>query len=173
MTNTHHHNGNSDITDNQIHRAIKKLKPYKASRKEMIPNSVLIHTREDIVSYLGPLFCTTNSLKYYPQEWALTKTLILKKPSKPDYTSPAAWQPIVLSDGLAHLLNSCQAEDIVTMCKKYDILTTNHFGTRLGQTTMDSIHLLTKMIKDTWHKGQVALALFLDVKGTFPCIDIN
>ena len=80
-----------NITDDQIHCAITKLKPYKASRKGMVPNSVLIHTREDLIPYLGLLFHATNSLKYYPQEWALTETLILKKPSKPDYTSPAAW----------------------------------------------------------------------------------
>jgi len=59
------------------------------------------------------------------------------------------------------------------MCEKYDILPANHFSVRPGWTTMDLIHLLTKMIKDTWHKGQVALALFLDVKGAFPSIDTN
>ena len=72
-------------------------------------------------------------LKYYPQEWALTEMLILKKPGKLDYTSLAAWCPIVLSDGIAHLLNSCQTDDIVTMCKKHDILP------RPGHTTTDSI----------------------------------
>jgi len=80
-----------NITDEQIHRAIKKLKLYKASRKGTVPNSVLVHTREDLVPYLGPLFHATNSLEYYSQEWALTKTLIPKKPGKPDYTSPSAW----------------------------------------------------------------------------------
>jgi UV DNA damage repair endonuclease len=74
---------------------------------------------------------------------------------------------------MARLLNSCQAEDIVTMCEKYDILLANHFGVRPGRTTTDSIHLLTKTIKDTWRKGQVASALFLDVKGAFPSVDTN
>ena len=162
-----------NISDEQIHRAIKKLKPYKASRKGTVPNSVLTHAREDLVPYLGPLFRATNSLEYYPQDWALTETLILKKPGKPDYTSPSAWRPIVLSDGIARLLNSCQAEDMVTMCEKHGILPANHFGARPGRTTTDSIHLLTKTIKDAWRKGQVASALFLDVKGAFPSVDTN
>ena len=162
-----------NITDEQIHRAIKKMKPYKASKKGSIPNSVLIYAREELIPYLSPLFQATNTLRYYPQEWARTETLILKKPGKPDYTSPSAWHPIVLSDGIAKLLNSCQAEDITTMCEKYNILPANHFGARPGRTMTDSIHLLTKTIKDAWRKGQVTSVLFLDVKGAFPSVDID
>ena len=149
------------------------MKPYKASKKGSIPNSVLIHAREELIPFLSPLFCATNTLRYYPQEWACTETLILKKPGKLDYTSPSAWRLIVLSDGMARLLNSCQAEDMTMMCEKYNILPTNHFGARPGCTTMDSIHLLTKTIKDAWQKGQVASVLFLDMKGAFPSVDID
>jgi hypothetical protein len=149
------------------------MKLYKATRSGTIPNSVLIHAREDLVLHLGPLFQATNTLTYYPQEWALTEMLILKKPGKPDYTSPSAWCPIVLSDGMARLLNSYQMEDIVTMCEKYDILPANHFGARPGCTTTDSIHMLMKTVKDAWRKGQVVSTLFLDVKGAFPSVDIN
>ena len=162
-----------NITDEQIHRAIKKMKPYKATRSGTVPNSVFINAREELVPHLGPLFRATNMLQYYPQEWATTETLVLKKPGKPDYSSPSAWRPIVLSDGMARLLNSCQTDDIVTMCEKYNILPANHFGARPGRTTTDSIHMLTKTVKDAWRKGQVASTLFLDVKGAFPSVDIN
>jgi hypothetical protein len=147
------------------------MKLFKASRSGTVPNSVLIYAREDLVPYLAPLFRATNTLNYYPQEWSLMETLILKKPGKPDYTSPSAWRPIVLSDGMARLLNSCQTEDIVTMCEKYNLLPVNHFGARPGRTTTDSIHMHTKIIKDAWRKGQVASTLFLDVKGAFPSVD--
>ena len=138
-----------------------------------IPNSVLKFTKDLLVPHLGPLYRATNSLRYYPSAWSLTKTLVLKKPSKPDYTVPSAWHPIVLSDGLAWLLNACQALNIVTMCKKLQVLPANHFGARPGQTTTNSIHLLTKTVKDAWKKNQVASALFLNVKGTFPSVDIT
>jgi hypothetical protein len=108
------------------------MKPYKASRSSTVTNSILIRNRELLVPHLGPLFYTMNMLKYYPQEWSLMETLILKKPEKPDYTVPSVWHPIVLSDGLARLLNSCQAEEMVTMCEKHNILPANHFGARPG-----------------------------------------
>jgi hypothetical protein len=117
-----------NITDEQVHRAILKMKLLKASRSGTVPNSVLTYAREDLIPHLAPLFHTTatNTLNYYPQEWSLTETLILKKPEKPDYTSPSAWWLIVLSDGMARLLNSCQTEDIVMMCEKYNLLPANH-----------------------------------------------
>ena len=74
---------------------------------------------------------------------------------------------------MARLLNSCQTEDIVIMCKKHNLLPANHFGARPGQTTTDLIHMHTKIIKDAWWKGLVASTLFLDVKGAFPSIKIK
>lgn len=53
----------------------------------MAPNSVLIYAEDLLVPHLGPLFRATHSLKYYPAEWSLTETLMLKKPSKLDYTA--------------------------------------------------------------------------------------
>jgi hypothetical protein len=163
----------TNITDEKIHQAIKKMKPYKVMKKDTVPNCIFTHEREKLVPHLGPLFRATNTLNYYPQDWALMETLILKKPGKPDYTTPSAWRPIVLSDGMARLLNSCQMEDIVTMCEHHNILLANHFGARLGCTTTDSIHLLAKIVKDAWQKGQVASILFLDIKEVFPSININ
>jgi ribonuclease HI len=163
----------TNISNEQIAFAIDKLKPYKASKSNSIPNSVFTHAREVLVPHLGPLFRATYSLNYYPQEWATTETLILKKPGKPDYTSPSAWRPIVLSDGLARLLNSCQTTTMVTMCENLNILPPDHYGARPGRTTTDSIHMLTKIIKDAWRRRQVASTLFLDVKGAFPSVDVD
>ena len=156
-----------NVTDEQIHWAIKKMKLYKATRNGTVLNSVLIHARKELVPHSGPLFRATNTLQYYPQEWATTETLVLKKPGKPDYSSPTAWCLIMLSDRMAWLLNSCQTDDIVTMCEKHNI-PANHFRARPGHTTTDSIHMLTKTVKDAWCKGQVMSTLFLDVKRCLP-----
>jgi ribonuclease HI len=162
-----------NITNDQIARAIDRMKHNKATKHDTIPNSVFKHAKEYIIPHIGPLFRATFSLKYYPPEWAITDTLILKKPAKTDYSSPSAWRPIVLSNGLARLLNMCLASDMVTMCETHGILPPNHFGARPGRTTTDSIHLLIKTVKDAWRNKAVASALFLDVKGAFPSVNID
>jgi len=46
----------TNVTDEQIHQVIKKMKPYKATRNGTVPNSVLVRAREELVPHLGPLF---------------------------------------------------------------------------------------------------------------------
>src|ERR1700761_4724228 len=144
------------------------MKPWKATRSETIPNAIFIHAREILVPILGPIFRATDTLEFYLEDWKLTETPILKKPGKADYTSTGAWRPIVLSNGYARLLNSCKTEDLVLMCEKTGILPTNHFGGRPGRATTDSVHLMVKMVKDAWRKGEVASLLCSDVKAAFP-----
>jgi len=55
-----------NITDAQIHRSIRKMKPYKATMQGTVPNSFLINTSDILVPHLGPLFRATNTLKHYP-----------------------------------------------------------------------------------------------------------
>ena len=81
----------SDITEKQITRAIDKLKLHKATRGGTVSNSFLKNTKDLLVPFIGPLFRVTQHIDYYPPDWALTKMLALKKPGKPDYTSPSAW----------------------------------------------------------------------------------
>ena len=160
-------------TDEQIHRAIRRMKPWKATRTGTVPNAVFVYARELLVPYLGPIFRATDTLKIYPDDWKLTETPILKKPGKPDYAAAGAWRPIVLSNGLARLLNGCKTEDLVLMCEKTGILPHNHFGGRPGRATTDSVHLLVKTVKDAWRKGEVASLLCLDVKGAFPSAAVD
>ena len=155
-------------TDEQIHRAIRRMKLWKATWSDSIPNAVFIYAREQLVQYLGPIYRATDTLKVYPEDWKVTETLILRKPGKPDYTSMGAWRPIVLTNSYARLLNSCKTEDLVIMCKKNGVLPMNHFGGRPGRATTDSIHLVVKLVKDAWRKGEVASLLCLDVKAVFP-----
>ena len=65
------------------------------------------------------------------------------------------------------------AEDLTFITEKYNLLPKQHFGRRPGRTTTDAIHLIVKFVQDAWRVGKVASALFLDVKGAFPSVDIT
>ncbi|KAF8988369.1 hypothetical protein BDQ17DRAFT_1173735, partial [Cyathus striatus] len=111
-----------------IMRAINHINPVKATRPDSIPNRVIKECKALLLPYLGPLFRATFYLQYFPAEWACTETLVLRKPGKSDYSAPSAWHPIVLSDRLAQLINSCIAEELTTMCEHCDILPAHHLG---------------------------------------------
>jgi hypothetical protein len=85
------------IMDNQIHWAIQRMKPYKATCPQTVPNCVYTFCRELLVQHLGPIFQATDTLKTYPAAWKLTEVVALCKPGKADYAVPGAWQPVMLS----------------------------------------------------------------------------
>ena len=60
------------------------------------------------------------------------------------------------------------AEDLSYICKKYNLLPKHQFGGRPGRTTSEALHLTEQFIRDTWHNGDIVLALFLDIQAAFP-----
>ncbi|PPR06335.1 hypothetical protein CVT24_002511, partial [Panaeolus cyanescens] len=157
-------------SDAEIDEVIRSLKPYKKSRPDTAPNSVFVKARDILVPHLGPIFQATDTLSFYPADWKVTTTPILRKPGRGDYTTPNAYRPIVLAHGMARILNMCKTRSLTENAEKHGLLPTNHFGGRAGRTTMDSVQLLVKTVIDAWRKRHVAAALFLDVKGAFPSV---
>jgi hypothetical protein len=63
-----------NITDAQVFRAIKRLKPYKAPGPDGISNSVFTHCTDVLVPWLGRLFRATFHLCYYLNTWKVYDT---------------------------------------------------------------------------------------------------
>ena len=158
----------SDISNEQITRAIKRLHPFKAPGMNGISNAVLINCERLLTPFLGPIFRATFDLEHYPSQWKRYVTAAIRKPGKPDYTVPNAYRPIALLDTASKILSSCVKETLEYHTDKLQILPVTQFGGKAGCTTTDSLHLLTNFIKNAWRKKHEVVGLFLDVKGAFP-----
>lgn len=159
-----------EITDTQIHKAIERLKPYKAPGSNGIPNVVLKKTAQLIVPIIGPLFRATFRIGYFPQEWKDSEIIVLRKPGKPDYAEPNAYRPIALLDTIGKVLSSCVSEDLLAFAEKYSLLPPTQFGCRPGHTTTDALQHAMSFIKNAWRGGEEVAALFLDIKAAFPSV---
>src|SRR5271168_1655579 len=158
----------SDISNEQITRAIKRLHPFKAPGMNGISNAVLINCERLLTPFLGPIFRATFDLEHYPSQWKRYVTAAIRKPGKPDYTVPNAYRPIALLDTASKILSSCVKETLEYHTDKLQSLPVTQFGGKAGCTTTDSLHLLTNFIKNAWRKKHEVVGLFLDVKGAFP-----
>ncbi len=156
------------ITDDQVHSAIRALHSFKAPGPDAIPNEVYKHCADTLSPILGTLFRATFTLQYYPDCWKLSDTIVLQKPGKSDYTVAKSWRPIALLNCMSKILSRCVADVLVFEAEKRSLLANLQFGGRTGRTTTDSIHLVTKTIKDAWRKQHVASVVFLDIKSAFP-----
>src|SRR5438105_3996780 len=138
-----------------------------------IANIVLKENRETLVPHLSPIYRATFTLKTYPAHWKTYDTVVLRKPGKPDYTVAKAYRPIVLLRTLGKPLSMAVAEDLTFITEKHELLPPLHFGARPNRNTTDAIHMVVKFIHDAWRTGKVASALFLDVKGAFPSVNVD
>jgi hypothetical protein len=93
---------------------------------------------------------------------------MLRKLGKPKYDVPKVYRPIALLNTMWKVLTAIVADHLTFVTEMHHLLLANHFGGRLGRTTMDAMHLLVNTIKASWHAGQVTATLFLDVEGAFP-----
>ena len=156
------------ISENQIKKHIAKLSPHKATGTNEVPNIVLKECADLVLPYLLQVFQAIFKLKVYHAQWREIITCVLRKPGKPHYDVPKAYQPITLLNTIAKLLTSVVAEELSILVKTHQLLPATHFGGQPSRTTTDSLHLLTDTVKAAWQKKQVVLALFLDVEGAFP-----
>lgn len=161
------------IQDKQIHRAIRRLKPYKVPGSSEVANIVLMKCADHLVPYLEPIFRATFNLHIYPESWKEFTTVVLHKPGKTNYTIPNAYRPIALLDVIAKVLLSCVKEVLKYNMEMLQLLPQSQFSGRPGRSATDSIHILVNFIKDAWRQGKVVAALFLNVKSTFPSMSVK
>ena len=157
-----------ELTLSQVTDTLRQLKDYKACGPDGIPNEVYKHNARLLAPILLRLFRATFSLEYYPQQWKISNTVILRKPQKPDYTQPGAYRPIALLNCISKILSSCVAQTLVHYSERYALISNLHFLGRPGRATTDSLHLLVKTTKDAWRRKKKVSTLFLDIKAAFP-----
>lgn len=158
------------ITDSQIARNIGHLAPFKAPGPNGVVNAFFKETCDLLTPHLGPIFRATFTLKHYPKKWKISKTIVIRKPGRPDYCVTKAYRPIALLDTLSKILSACVAESLVHGTELGDLLPMTQFGGRPGRTTTDALHLLIDRVKTAWRCGNVMSIMFLDVKSAFPSV---
>jgi len=106
-------------------------------------------------------------MEYFPTAYKTTTTIVLRKPSKPDYTKPGAYRPIALENTMGKVIESVIAEILSYLAETYQLLPPEHFGGRPGRTTEDAMLMLTENIHRAWKGGDVYSTVFMDVAGAF------
>jgi len=100
------------VTNEQIHREIASLGPFKAPGPDGIPNVLLVRCADLLVSHLGPLYWVTFKLHVYPTSWRDSVTIVLRNPGKADYMAPNVHHLVALLNTIAKVLSACIAEDL-------------------------------------------------------------
>ena len=151
------------------------MSPYKATGPSGLSNAVLTHCADLLTPHLGCIYCMTFHLSMFTQQWKTTTTAVLWKPNKPNYTIAKAYRPITLMKTLAKAkpLSGCVVEILSYQAEKYHLLPDTNFDGHPCRSITDALHLMLKFIFDQWRKDNVVSALFIDIKGAFPSMEVQ
>jgi hypothetical protein len=151
-----------------VEAALQKLSPFKAPGRSGIPNTALKHCATLILPVLARIYMAICQLNYYPLKFCSINQVIICKLGRPSYKEANAYRPIALIETIAKVQSILVMEDLSYICEKYELLPKNQFRGRPRMTTSEALHMVERFTKNTWRKGNVVLALFLDIQAAFP-----
>lgn len=72
--------------------------------------------------------------------------MLLRKPGKPDYSTPGAYRPISLLNTLGKILEAVIARRLSYLAEKHNLLAETQFGRRPGRITEQALLVLSNAI---------------------------
>ena len=157
----------AQITIRQIRETVSRLAPDKAPGPDEISNRVLKNILPVIEHHLQALMQVSLRLRHFPKSFKHTTTVVLRKPSRPDYTKVKAYRPIALENTLGKVMESIIAEIISYLTETHELLPPHHFGGRPGRSAEDAMMILSESIHQAWREKKTYTAIFMDVAGAF------
>lgn len=159
------------FTPADVEAVIAALLPDKAPGSDKVTNRVIKAGGKTLSTHLLRVANSCLQLGLYPLSWKQARTIILRKPHKPDYADPSSYRPIALLSCLSKVIEALIANRMKTQAESTGILPSGHYGGRPQRSTEDALTHLTTWTKNHWARGKFVGALFVDVKAAFPTVN--
>src|SRR5205807_10618999 len=111
----------------------------------------------------GPLL----ALGYHPSSLKRANGIVLPKPGKVDYSSPASFRIIVLLETVSKILKRIVATRLFILARTVGLLHTNQCRSLAGLSTFDASAALVHEVRAYQQPDTKVSSLFLDIKGGF------
>ena len=67
-------------------------------------------------------------LSYFPKQFRHARTIVLRKPGKPNYSDPGAWRPIALLNTTGKIVETVLARRITDLAESHRLLPDSQMG---------------------------------------------
>ena len=114
---------------------------------------------------------TCIDLKYWPNHFKRSSTVIIPKPNKSSYDSPKSFRPIVLLNTLGKLIKKVIGERIQFHVIANDFIHPSQLGGLKFKSTIDVGVVLTYIIWSGWTKNLSTSTLAFDIAQFFPFLN--
>jgi len=159
------------LTQEVIVTALSKCTPTSAPGPDGIPNLTWKQVNRINPSVLLHILSLLVSLGYHPASLKGFNGIVLDKPGKLSYESPASFRIIVLIHAVSKILQRVITSRVVLAARSKELLNSNQCGSLPGLSTYDSVLTLYNDMKTLQRRRLKVSSLFLDIKAGFDYVN--
>jgi len=161
------------LTLEEIKLALSKSSPSSAPGPDRVPYSVwkkvnLVNSTI-ILEVLSPLV----AFGYHPPSLKTANGVILHKPGKASYDSPASFRIIVLLKTISKILERVMTVRLSAIGRSKGLLHHNQCGSLPGLSSSDACLTLTQEVRTLQRPRLKGSTLFLDIKAGFDNVNVS
>ena len=155
-----------EITQNELHSAILKMKIKKAAGPDEISPTVIPNCENLLAPLLLKIFRAACQLEYFPSSWKKAKVIFIQKPNSPP-SEAKSFRPISLLSVIAKLFERILSERLWWQAEKEKWISPEQFGFRRRRSTEHALLNFTNIIETNFKRRRETLCLFADISGAF------
>jgi len=155
----------------EIATALSKCSPTSAPGPDGIPYITWKQVNKENPSMLHQIHSPLVSLGYHPASLKGSNGIVLHKPGKPFYESPACFRIIVLIRTVSKILERIIASRLLLAARSKGMLNPNQCGSLPGLSTYNAVLTLFNDVKTLQRPRLKISSLFLDIKAGFDNVD--
>ena len=158
------------VTPEEIARVLSRSSPSSAPGPDTIPYSVWKTIYREIPDLLPALLSPLVERGYHPGSLKAAEGVVLDKPGKATYDTPASYRVIVLLETLSKILERLIANHLAAQAREIGMLHPNQCGSLAGVSSLHAATALTHEVATAQKLKLKASTLLLDIKGGFDSV---
>jgi hypothetical protein len=153
----------------EVQDVIRGLKVSKAPGPNSIPNRVLKHLPQRVLSLLAQIFNSILLTHQFPTMWKHARVISVLKPGK-DPALPSSYRPISLLDTIGKIFEKILLARILHELSERSLLRDEQFGFRPRHNTSLQLARLVERITRNFGEKRLSSAVFFDVAKAFDTV---
>ena len=161
------------LLPSEVASSLPKSSNTSAPGPSGIPESMWKRVHQANERLLLSLFTPLLTHGYYPEVIKKANRIVLGKPGKPDYCTPASFRIIVLLETVSKIRETHSALCVLSATGSLGLVHSNQCGSLAGLDSFDAVATLTHEVRLLQAASFKVSSLFLDVKGGFDNVCAN
>ena len=161
------HESADPLSSDEIRQALSKCSPSSAPGPDGSPYRVWKKVNSINPAILLDMLSPLVTFGYHPPCLKHANRVVLDKPGKPSYDTPASFRIIVLLKTISKILERIMTVRLSGLARKAGLLHPNQCGSLPGLSTADACATLIHEVRTLQRPRRAISTLFLDIKAGF------